>query len=265
MNLNFTQHPVYAEYPYLIWILIFFLFLFSGLSIFWYVSRVLRANKEEKRQAQENFFIQLINDLLFEQDAKEIKLEQFSAQQQNSLQYVLIQLHKNYSGDLSKKIEQLFRELGFHKRTIQQLSTSSWYNRQKALRDSGEMKIQEAKPVIIRSIQSKHKELQLEAIVALIRLEGLDALFTIQHIQTNLDNWTLVNITHVLQEFHQVEPEYVTPLLNSENPSVLLLGMRLVGMFRLKGLWEDIRMILPIYLNNRLKKEYEQLHNVFKF
>lgn len=145
-----------------------------------------------------------------------------------------VQLHQTFSGASLKKIEEFYIESGLIDLSFKKLESNQWNRKCEAIRELSEMRVQGAIGLITKAFLSKNQILQLESLVALIRLNGLDGLKVLEDYNQPINDWIQINVLYELKKTDQTHVPDFENLLSATNQSVVIFALRLISNYRQK-------------------------------
>lgn len=140
----------------------------------------------------------------------------------------VINLHKTYTGEYSKKVETFFIESNLIKETYKKLNSRQWPDKCEGIRELAEMNITDAYSLISKNVYSKNLTLKQEAMMAMLKLKGVDGLNFLNNYKETLSDWIQLNLISIIKcNFPITEVPYYESFIESSNVSVSLFGRRL--------------------------------------
>lgn len=140
----------------------------------------------------------------------------------------VIKLHRTYTGEYSKKTETFFFESNLIKETYKKLNSRQWPDKCEAIRELAEMNITDSYSLIRKNVYSKNLTLRQEAMMAMLKLKGVDGLNFLNGYQETLSDWIQLNLISIIKNnFPITEEPYYSSFIASTNVSVSLFGKRL--------------------------------------
>lgn len=140
----------------------------------------------------------------------------------------VINLHKNYTGEYSQKIELFFLESNLIKETYKKINSRKWPDKCEGIRELAEMNITDAYSLISKNIYSKNFTLRQEAMMAMLKLKGVDGLGFLNDYKETLSDWIQLNLISIIKNnFPRTKVPYFDSFVESSNVSVSLFGKRL--------------------------------------
>ncbi|MES2544422.1 MAG: hypothetical protein V4548_06030 [Bacteroidota bacterium] len=172
---------------------------------------------------------------------------------------IIIDLHKNYEGVYAQKLEQFYRESGLINDSYKKLKNRNWEIKCKGISELSEMNVLKAFESIIKASKSKNKTLQITAISAAIRLECSKGIVKITEHPYPIDEWSQLNIINAFKKHDIEETECIEVLLESQNTTIIELGLKLIKEFNLTGKSKYVAYLASQTTNMHLKSEAQNL------
>lgn len=145
----------------------------------------------------------------------------------------LINLHKNYEGVYTEKLEQFYKDSGLIKDSFKKLKSLKWEIKCKGITELAEFKIKEAFLDIITLSDARNKTLKVTAISAAIKLAGTESIKYLTSYSDPIDDWTQVNIISAFKKHDIGDTKGVEFLLEAKNSTVVSLGLKLIKELKL--------------------------------
>ena len=140
----------------------------------------------------------------------------------------VIKMHRSYTGDYSKKTETFFIESGLIKDFYKKLNSRKWPDKCEAIRALAEMNILDSSSLISKNVYSKNLTLRQEAMMAILKLNGIDGLSFLKDYKEILSDWIQLNLISIIKyNFPITKVPYYNSFIESANVSVSLFGRRL--------------------------------------
>jgi phosphoglycerol transferase MdoB-like AlkP superfamily enzyme len=215
-------------------IVLFFLLTFIFLILLT-VSRVKKIRRLKKRAGYDilagNFMLSIIFEdksyavLSLEKEYAWVMQDAFFRQ---CLLETIIKLHKSYTGEFAKKIEQCYFDSSLIDETYKKLKHGKWPVKCEAVRELAEMNIVSSYSLITQYVSAPNLTLRQEAIVAIIKLIGLKGLSFLNDYKELLTDWIQLNLIAIIKNnFPTTDEPYYNSFIDSPNKSVALFGKRL--------------------------------------
>lgn len=235
-----------------------FVSLFVFLLFILYAIRGFRIWKENKKAKLLPFVEKKIIGYLFEDlslDSSDPIWKKTYFKEQ--MLVAVVNLHKQYSGAYAQKLEQAYLKYGLYKISLKKLDSMNWSAKCEAIRELSEMKYLDAFPYLEALAHASRHTLRIEAMTGMIRMKGVEALSSLAEFKGYLHDWAIANILHTLKEQKGVSFEQVKFLLESENPSLIKLGLILCHSFDLP-LHQELLMQISNTENQGLIDQFVQ-------
>ncbi len=199
------------------------------------ISRVKKNIALKKKKLFEPIAERLVFSIVFENRSfKDLQNDKaFTDNIQNKFFRLLlldsvIKLHRTYTGEYSKKTALFFIESNLIKETYKKLNSRQWPDKCEAIKDLAEMNITDAYSLISKNIYAKNLTLRQEAMMAMLKLKGVDGLNFLIDYKGTLNDWIQLNLISIIKNnFPITEVPYYNSFIASANVSVSLFGRRL--------------------------------------
>lgn len=145
----------------------------------------------------------------------------------------ILNLHKNYEGIYAQKLEQFYIESGLVKDSFRKLKSIKWEVKCKGITELSEFNIKDAFDTIIMYSKARNKTLKITAINACINLAGTESIVYLVEHSDPIDDWTQLNIISAFKKHDIGDSEGVELLLESQNTTVIALGLKLIKELKL--------------------------------
>lgn len=231
------QDQEYLVYFTIILILVLFgtSFIFLFLTL---IKRYRKIKKTKRRSAFQEFIDATLFSMLFENSTPPETLARFKHFMANSILFKkvaiksIVALHNNYSGTYRTKLENFYVQSGLVQYSLNKIRSHRWADVVEGLRDLSNLKYDPAFDQIAALIHYPNEFVRKEAFLGVIRLRGLGELIKHDELPWYLDDWAQSNILLTLKTLQLEAPENMEILLSSTNPSMVLMGARLIEHFQ---------------------------------
>lgn len=215
-------------------IILFFLLALLFLTLL-VISRLKKLRRLKKQKTYDFLTGYFLFSVIFEDKSfKELSLEkEYSAIINDSffksrLLDAVIKLHKSYTGEVAKKIEEFYYDSSLIKETYRKLEHGAWSVKCEAIRELAEMNVTSSYSLIANYVSASNLTLRQEAITAIIKLIGLKGLNFLNDYNELLTDWIQLNLISIIKHnFPSTDEPYYNSFIDSENASVALFGRRL--------------------------------------
>lgn len=236
MNTELKDHE-YLVYTTLLLILALFVtsFLFLLLTL---IKRNRKIKKNKRRAAFQEFIDTTLFSMLFNESTPAEALNEFKRFMATSVLFKkvaiksIVALQNNYSGNYRAKLENFYIQSGLVEYSLNKIKSRRWADVVEGLRDLSNLKYDPAFDKIAALVQYPNEFVRKEALLGVIRLRGLDELIKREDLPWYLDDWVQSNILLILKTLQLEAPEQMEVLLSSSNPSMVLMGARLIEHFQ---------------------------------
>jgi len=171
----------------------------------------------------------------------------------------LINLHKNYEGVYAEKLEQFYKDSLLIKISFRKLKSLRWEVKCKGITELAEFNIKEAFVPIIACSKARKKTLKIVALSAAIKLEGTRSIkYLVKH-PDPIDDWMQLNIIGVFKKHDIGDTEGVEHLLESQNMTVVTLGLKLIKELKLSQKVPHVAQLAAQTTNTIIKYEAQSI------
>ncbi|MBA3673650.1 MAG: hypothetical protein H0W75_01610 [Chitinophagaceae bacterium] len=154
----------------------------------------------------------------------------------------IVKLHEEYSGDYNEKLEDFYHQSGLIKISFLKLKSKAWHDQCEGIRELSQMNIKAAISDIKKCIWHNNATLKLEALIAVIRLQGVEGLSVLHEYNGQINDWIQLNLIFELENTNFEAVESFSHFLKSKNESLVIFGLRLIAKFNqrqnLDQIWE---------------------------
>ena len=146
---------------------------------------------------------------------------------------------KNISGISADNLKHLYVQLGLEKYALNNLNSSRWYIKAKAVQELTIMDMSEFFDQIYSYTDDKNDLVRMEAQSALVQFKGFDGLRFLDTITSPISNWQQIKL---LQQLSHLPPSDIdmSPWFKSPNSSVVVLALKLARNYHRFELHDDI-------------------------
>lgn len=196
------------------------------------INRHVKSRQREKTQKIKDEYQEKLASYLFDDDSMEFKANNLhKSLNREILTDELRELHSNLHGTSAVKLRDLYFNLDLHKDSLKRVYSKKWYHMSKGLKELAQMDVKDANDYISEFVDHKNPILRSEAQVAMVKLSEDNPLGFLDNLKSELSYWEQVNIYDTII-FHQISIESFEPWLESENDSVVVFALRMIGLFK---------------------------------
>ena len=172
----------------------------------------------------------------------------------------IIDLHKNYEGVYTQKLEQFYKESGLINDSFKKLKSRKWEIKCKGITELAEMNITEAVDQIITMPSRTRKQtLKITAVNACIKLAGTKSIERLTAYRYPIDDWTQINIINAFKKHDLGDTKGIELLLDSQNTTVVSLGLKLIKELKLTQKIPYVAQLADRTSNTVIKYEAQNL------
>ena len=227
---------------YLLQILAFFIVVFSSVSIVFFFLTYFKRIKKIKQLELKTEYQTILDRILFaylftdkgvtEEDSKLFKLI-FATDDlfQKVAIKSIVSLQQNYAGEFQTKLQLFYVKFNIVNYSMLKLESKRWYKKVEGIRDLSNLKYQPAFEKIKSCLTHKHKLVQAEALLGILRMRGINELIQQKNTTLFLNDWIQSNIIFTIKTNKISEVRHLYEFLESDNQSMQLLGVRIIHHF----------------------------------
>lgn len=225
------------------WFILICLLVFIGITAFIISNRIVVAfYKKRKRKVFQNLqdllseYIYLEEDEISVERKAEIKKELLQINLTSNfysqlLRSQLLDIHKQFKGDASASLRQLYIDLNFHKKAMKKLRLDNWTIRSAMIRELAQMEITEAANQIKYSLNHINPTLRLEAGIALLKIDKENP-FALLDVDKDLTQWQKVNLLEAIITSTALEIPSFKKWLKSKQASVIVFALVMIEYYQ---------------------------------
>lgn len=230
--------------------------MFTTISIFVFMAAFIVRHKRKRNQKKEKKLVlkfqELFSDFLFSSENNGLlsihmkKFKPFTKNKFNKsiLLKTLFKIHKDMTGDIAEKLKMLYVKLGLVDDSIKKLKSPKWNIQIIGMRELSEMKIKNVANDIAKLTLHPNKILRKEAQLALVKINGFQALNFLNTLTYSLSEWQQLLLLETIQYYKGVKLPPLEHLLRSENDSVVLFMLKIIKIFNLINLKDNLIQLL---------------------
>ncbi len=243
---NFRQSFARAPLKVKILILILVYLLLSLIILFLsiLINRQIKTSQRNRALELKNEFQNKLAVFLFDDVVERIE---FRGMNRSSNRQIfideLVELHSNLHGEAASKLRDLYFKLNLHKDSLRKVEKGAWFLKSKGFAELAQMDVKDASQKIQKYANSKNPILRMQAQVALVKLSEDNPLGFLDNLDYQLSYWEQVNIYDTLV-YHQIFIESFEPWLTSQNSSVVIFALRMIGLFKHTQSGHKVRELL---------------------
>lgn len=250
--------------------LILMVLIFTALTVIFlillFISKLSEMSRKRKKETLTPYIDMALLGILFENQTianlmqdktyRKLSRKRFF---RNLLVENIMRLHASFAGDYQVKLQEFYEDSGLSDISFRKLRRWRWHIRCEGVNELSRMRVKEALPEIIRLTNARNNVLKQEALLGIIRLQGLQGLLTIADHPGVINDWIQLNILSVVKNAGYAEIPDFGRFLESSNESVVVLGIRLVHTFGQLHHLQRIREILMGSTSRRILVEGQRM------
>ncbi len=145
------------------------------------------------------------------------------------LRAVLIDMTQDLTGDSAGRLVYFFYSMGFVEEELNMLQSRKWWVRAQAARNAGLMRARKSITALTAALEDKHPDVRHQAMQALIKLVGVDAIGTILRLSRNISQWTAIELSVIVAGFKEEAVPHLIGALESRDQSVVLFSIDMLA------------------------------------
>ncbi|MDB4289675.1 hypothetical protein N9887_01185 [Flavobacteriaceae bacterium] len=194
-----------------------------------------------------------------EEDLLRVRMKKFKPYTKNKfdksiLLKTIFKIHNDMTGDIAEKLKMLYIELELVDESIKKIKSSKWHIQIIGMRELSDMRIKDVADDIGLLSLNKNEILRREAQLALVKINGFQALDFLNNLTYTLSEWQQLLLLETIQYFNENNLPPLEPLLKSENDSVVLFVLKICTIFNLIRLKDNLIQLLN-HENEQLRIE----------
>lgn len=237
-------------------IIVAIIIVFASLSIFIFIAAFIVRHNRERNQLKEiklvEKFQELFSEFLFSSENDNLlkdHIKRFIPYTKNKfdksiLLKTIFNIHKDMTGAIAEKLKMLYIELEFVDDSIKKIKSSKWHIQIKGMRELSAMRIETVADDIALLSLDKNEVLRREAQLALVKINGFQALDFLNNLRYPLSEWQQLLLLETIQYFNENNMPPLEQLLKSENDSVVLFVLKVCRVFNLIKLEDNLIQLL---------------------
>jgi len=239
---RFEKSPLLVTILYIV-ILYSIVTLITLLTIILLNRRRIHREQVLREYLLERYQLLLMNYLFEEehQDLAYLELDDVADNHHNRQVLIdqMIDLSVNLKGELKEEVQKLYIRLGLKRDSMEKAYSRKWHHNVKGFRELAFMNIPDANEQIIKSLNSKHEILRMEAQIAMVRLSDGNPYEFLNLLEKPLSLWEQVTL-HELQIQHNLEIPEFKQWFDLENISVVMFSLEMVAWYKQRGAGKEI-------------------------
>lgn len=151
---------------------------------------------------------------------------------------------KSMNGIAYKNLCWFYAEMGLEKDTLEKLKSHEWHIKAKAIQTLSHLGQKQFIARIYRFTNSNNEFVRHEARIAVVKLTGFEGLRFLDVISYPLTEWQQIHLLHELSKEKSISSKDVDRWLQSANHSVAEFALRLVEVYRIYDLHDEVIKLL---------------------
>ncbi len=225
----------YGLLYYLALLACFFLFNIASVVMVTVVSNWFFNRKEAYYKSKRKEIIEIVSpyfyDVLDPEEEAELveKLEKYKRLKDKQIVIdVLIEGKRNFIGESSGKIKELYEILDLHKVSLRKVRMGNWYRRSIGLRELAFLGRKGFKNEIKKYINDDHQYVRTEAVLSYMLLDEKNPFGFLRELKYSFVRWDSLSIYYTMY-FNGIEPPPMVDMLKHPDPQVRLFLLRMIS------------------------------------
>ncbi len=151
---------------------------------------------------------------------------------------------KSMNGVAYKNLCWFYNEIGLEKDTLERLKSHEWHVKAKAIQTLAHLGQKQFTARIYRFTNSNNEFVRHEARIAVVELTGFEGLRFLDVISYPLTEWQQLHLLHELSKEKNISTKDVDRWLQSANHSVVEFALRLIEVYRIYDLHDEVIKLL---------------------
>ncbi|WP_200978542.1 hypothetical protein [Echinicola sp. 20G] len=250
---------IFNDIKFMILMGILTLFIITFLVLLFFLTFVRSKNRNKANQIKlyQSIVGDPISNLLFSYELQEIQTMTYGEVKaifnteyfevdlfKDTLIKEIIYVNKNLKGDFKDKLKEIYLILQLDSFSKKKLKSKNWEDQASGIVELHEMNIKDAVPQLGPLLQSKVFLVRTNAVRAYLHLSPIKDLKFLADQDFPLSKWQQMSLYRVIKEISKDEQVKVVSLLDSDNPSIRVFGIKLV---RLLGRMDRISKLSQMY------------------
>lgn len=262
----------FDNFDHLAKVLILFVILFFTIALILYLITLFKRLLKIRNEALKSNYQRIVDKALFTYlfvgeniKVKDVNIFNSNITDDSLFQKVaikaIISLHHSYSGEYQEKLQSFYVQSKLVNYSLRKLDSKSWYKKVEGIRDLSTLKYQPALDKIKLCLFHKHELVQSEALIALVKMNGITELIQQKNSNLYLNDWIQSNLIFTIKTNRINDTGELNQLLTSENASFKLLGVRLIYHYHDSTYLENLKVFENQIDDIKLKSEISETIN----
>lgn len=170
------------------------------------------------------------------------------------LNELIIYYHRNLGGEAFLRLENLYREVGLKQMALENLRSSDWHKKAKAINDLSTMRMSETLFEVLQYTDDPDQNIRYEAQYAAVKLGGKKAMKFLDDLETPMSEWQQIRLLDQSLKFEYELIDSIGPWLRSKNDSVVIFALILMRHLNQYHERNELRKLL-YHRNDRVQEK----------
>jgi len=261
------KHYIFYKYNIAIEsILLYATLLFIGIAIFIFLLTIYSRSKKNRTELMIAKYNPIIEEILMSVLFADANYETIKSRSEIEVLFLneqmivsIMNLHENYGGVYAGKLRKFYIESDLIQDSYAKFRNSKWEVKCKGIKELAEMNVSEVFDELVSYTNVDNQTVAITAINACIKLDGTNGIIQLSKHIHHIDVWTQLNIIDALKRSDIDNVDGIELLLNSENDTVVSLGLKIIQAFRLSNFRPSVLEFIDQTKQSTLKKEADKV------
>lgn len=215
----------------IIWTIgLLFFGLWVGYTALLYIGKATRKHKKQRNKSLSGKQKEITDDYLFSDiDISTIPKTLYNRPYKRELFIQLLtQYQRSFKGREATKIAHIYTALNLTSHSLAKLKSRKYHVIIQGIQELSRMNHPDLSNLCMPFIHARQPDLANEAQIHLINQYGFTALGIFENYTKPISRWQQIRILNRLKGFHNFDEVQFSPLLNSVNPDVVLLAIKVI-------------------------------------
>ncbi len=248
-----------------------FTFLFTGLGLVYFLvvfffRNKLKKNGQEVARRKKELGPMISNFLFYEEDATNSeKVEYFNLKleirellkddlNRKVLVEILLDLQKDIAGDASRRLSDLYRNLGLHLDAFELLKSRRWEVVSRGILELTQLHVEESYGFIRKFINHKRGVIRNQAQLATVSLKHEGINYFLDTNKYQISEWQQLKLLDEIRNLENFKPPRFRAWLTSRNNDVVVFALRLIKFYKQNDANASLIELVK-HRNNQIKIE----------
>lgn len=156
----------------------------------------------------------------------------------------LVSAERKFTGKAREEVGRLFKVFNLEEEAWEKMRSKRDYLIAGGIQELTAMRVERALPQISDFLKHPQRQVYQEAQYAIVRFKGFEGLFFLDELQHPLSDWQQLRLLRSIEEVPDTHFERINVWLDSDNESVVVFTLRLIGQFQLLSYYPEVLTLL---------------------